>query len=395
MGNVAGNRAVVAEPLRRQAARDGSNEVRDTERPLVSLVVPAYNEAALIERNLERLCRYMQSLEARYRWEIVLVNDGSTDRTGDLAEEFARAQPNVRVFHHITNFGLGQAFKFAFRHCRGEYVVTLDADLSYSPDHIPRLLAKISETRAKVVVASPYMRGGRISNVPLVRRTLSIWANRFLALAAKGNVSTLTSMVRAYDGVFLRSLDLRSRGMEVMPEIIYKARLLGARVEEIPAHLDWGLLAEVPQRRSSMKLWRHAMSIVLSGFLFRPVVFFLLPGLLMLGFAAYVNSWMIAHFLDQFARMDAYPLLFERASAAVSAAYAASPHTFIIGIASTMLAIQLISLGILALQSKNYFEELYHLASMVYRSQNEAARGAPADAQAGRERGYGRASNDA
>ena len=344
----------------------------ETRLPRVSLVVPAYNEAALIESNLAKLCLYMKSLEADYRWEIVLINDGSTDGTAEIVEAFARRQKNVRVFHHITNFGLCQAFKFAFRHCHGDYVVTLDADLSYSADHIQQLLQKITETRAKIVVASPYMEGGRISNVPWLRRTLSIWANRFLATTAEGHLSTLTSMVRAYDRRFLQSLNLRAKGMEVMPEIIYKAKLLGARIEEIPAHLDWGLLKEAPLRRSSMKLWRHTMSVILSGFLFRPVMFFIFPGLAMFFFAAYVNAWMVIHFSQKYAELTQYSAIFERASAAVSAAYAASPHTFIIGISALMLAIQLVSLGILALQSKSYFEEIFHLASTIYRSDNES-----------------------
>ncbi|MES2352820.1 MAG: glycosyltransferase family 2 protein [Pseudomonadota bacterium] len=340
----------------------------------MSLVVPAYNEAALIEENLARLCRYMRSLESVYRWEIVLINDGSVDRTGDLAEAFARRNHNVRVYHHITNFGLGQAFKFAFRHCRGEYIVTLDADLSYSPDHIQRLLDTITTSRAKIVLASPYMEGGKISNVPWLRKTLSVCANRFLAMTTNGHFSTLTSMMRVYDGRFLRSLDLRSKGMDVMPEIIYKARLLGARIVEIPAHLDWGLQNAEPERRSSMKLWRHTASIILSGFVFRPVMFFVLPGLAMLAFAAYVNTWMVIHFAEHFSELTQYQLFFERASAAVSAAYAGSPHTFIIGISSLVLGIQLVGLGVLALQNKNYFEEIFHLASTIYRSHSESRR---------------------
>src|SRR5438105_4168096 len=72
-----------------------------TRQPLVSLIVPTYNKTALIENNLLRLCRYMASLESLYRWEIVLVNDGSLDSTGDLAEAFARRHNHVRVFHHI------------------------------------------------------------------------------------------------------------------------------------------------------------------------------------------------------------------------------------------------------------------------------------------------------
>lgn len=342
-------------------------------RPLVSLVVPAFNEASIVEQNLARLCDYMKGLEANFRWEIVVINDGSTDQTGDLIDAIAESNPNVRVFHHITNFGLGQAFKFAFNRCRGEYVLTLDADLSYSPDHIKQLLEKIQATKAKIVVASPYMEGGKISDVPWLRKVFSVGANRFLSRAAKGELSTLTSMVRVYDARFLRSLNLRAQGMEVMPEIIYKAKLLGARIEEIPAHLDWSeLRARTTTRQSSMRLWRHTVSIILSGFLFRPVMFFILPGLLLLLFATYVNGWVVAHFISQFQILTQFPAFFPRASAAVSAAYAQSPHTFIIGISSLMLGIQLVGLGILALQNKNYFEEIFHLASTIYRSNVES-----------------------
>lgn len=361
--------------LRMRSAPDserGRCDIRQDTRPLVSLVLPAYNEAALLERSLQRLCEYMRGLEDRFRWEIVLINDGSTDGTAEIAEEFSRRQPNVRVYHHITNFGLGQAFKFAFRHCRGDYVLTLDADLSYDVGHIERLLERIVVSQARIVVASPYMEGGEISSVPWLRRNLSIGANRFLAATSQSGLSTLTSMVRVYDGRFLRSLHLRSTGMEIIPEIIYKARLLGGRIEEIPAHLDWSLLQETPGRRSGMRLWRHSMRVILSGFLFRPVVFFILPGLLILLFSIYANGWVVSHFLDAFAQATQYTSFFERSSAALSAAFALAPHSFIVGIASLMVAIQLISLGILSLQSKSYFEELFHLGSTIFRTTSES-----------------------
>jgi glycosyltransferase involved in cell wall biosynthesis len=345
---------------------------RQAGKPLVSLVVPAYNEAALVERNLHRLCRYMKSLENEYRWEIIFINDGSTDQTGELAEAFANTRDNMHVFHHMTNFGVGQAFKLAFEHCRGDYVVTLDLDLSYSPDHIRKLLTKIRETRAKIVVASPYMKEGMVSNVPRLRRILSTCANRFLARTARGSLSTLTSMVRAYDGKFVKSLNLRSLGMEVNPEVIYKAKLLNARIDEIPAHLDWGIQkAEGVKRRSSMKVLRHTLAILVSGFLFRPVMFFIIPGLGLLLFAFYVNTWTVIHFFEEYQNLAQYTWFFSRASAAVGAAYSQYPHTFIVGLLSLMLAIQLLSLGILALQSKSYFEEIFHLGASIHKLAQE------------------------
>jgi glycosyltransferase involved in cell wall biosynthesis len=354
---------------------------RELDRPLVSLVVPAYNEGTIVQPHLAALCGYMERLESEYRWEIVFVNDGSTDETGKQAEEFARTRPNVRVLHHRHNFGMGQAFKFAFQHCRGDYVVTLDLDLTYAPGHIETLLSRLRETGAKVVVASPYMDGGRISNVPWLRRVLSVWANRFLSLMVKGHLSTLTGMVRAYDGPFLRTLSLRSLDGEINPEIIYKATLLKADIREVPGHLDWG--EQQPDRvrrrtRITAKMVRHTLAVMLSGFLFRPVMFFILPGLALLAFSLFASSWAFIHFLDHYRVLTQYPDFSRRASAAMAAAFALSPHTFVVGGIAGMLAVQLMSLGILALQSKSYFEEIFHLGTTMYKSvraQREADRG--------------------
>src|SRR3989449_2170767 len=346
--------------------------------PLVSVVVPAFNEAAIVEKNLAALCRYLESLEDEYRWEMVFINDGSSDGTGRLVEAFARGRNNIRVLHHAVNFGLGQAFKFAFKHCRGEYIVTMDLDLSYSPDHIRRLLSRIRETRAKVVVASPYMKGGHISNVPWLRRTLSVWANRFLSATAKGSLSTLTGMVRVYDARFLKTLNLRAMGMEINPELIYKAMMLRGRIEEIPAHLDWRLQnAAGPKRKSSMRVLRHTMSTLFSGFLFKPFMFFIIPGLGLLLFSLYVNAWMLAHFLAEYQKFPQVAWFFSRASAAVATAYHQAPHTFFVGLMSLTLAIQFISLGILALQSKRYFEEIFHLGTTIYKTNRDDGRARP------------------
>ncbi|MDJ0927449.1 MAG: glycosyltransferase family 2 protein [Gammaproteobacteria bacterium] len=331
-------------------------------RPFVSLVLPAFNEEPIIDATLQSLLDYMAKLESKYRWELIIIDDGSTDRTAALAEAFASQHDNVYFLSHFTNFGLGQALKFAFNNCSGDYILTLDADLSYAPSHIERLLETIQESRAKIVVASPYLKGGKISNVPWLRKTLSITANRFLALAAKNDLSTITSMVRVYDARFLKSLPLKSMGMDIIPEIIYKSMILGARIEEIPAHLDWSSFkSATTQRRSSMRVVTHTFAILFSGFLFRPFMFFVIPGLILLLFSVYVNVWMIAHFVGEFSALTGVEGFFPRASAAVGAAYANQPHTFIIGLLSLMLSIQLIGLGILSLQNKSYFEEIFHL----------------------------------
>ena len=331
--------------------------------PLVSIIVPAYNEEALLAENLSELHAYLESPDRDFDWELLVINDGSSDNTGAIADEFAQSKANVRVLHHPSNFGLGQALKFGFANTSGDYVITMDVDLSYDTQHIDELLAKIRESHAKIVLASPYMTGGSIKNVPRLRKTLSIWGNRFLSFFVKGHFSTLTSLVRIYDGPFIRSLDLRSMGMDVMPETLYKAMVLQARIREVPARLDWGpQLVLGAGRTSSMRVIRHVFSTILSGFVFRPFLFFVIPGVLIGTFSLYVNFWMFVHFFEEITVLNQSGVAYSY-SDAFAAAYRANPHTYIIGFLSLMLAIQLVGMGLIALQSKKYFEDLFHLGS--------------------------------
>lgn len=342
-------------------------------KPLVSLVAPAYNEALILQDNLSLLCDYMTSLESEYDWEVVIVNDGSKDDTGWLAQEFARSRQNVRVLHHRVNRGLGQALKTGFSGCKGDYIAVVDLDLSYSPEHIGLLLRKIRETQAGVVVASPYMPGGCVSNVPWLRRELSVWANRFLSVAAKRNLATLTGMVRVYDAEFLRSLTIRSTGMDINPEIIHKAFLLKAPIKEVPAHLHWRaeqVKPGKPQRQSSMKLVKHTWDILFSGFLLRPVMFFIAPSLVFFVMSLFANTWVIIHCLSSYYHL-AQQTPFPDATEAVALAFNYAPHTFFIGGITLMLAIQFFSLGVLSVQNKSYFEELFYLNTAIYKARQD------------------------
>lgn len=342
--------------------------------PRVSIVIPAFNEAVMLRSSLETLHGYMTALNDRYRWELIVVNDGSSDGTDEILKQFASARPGIRVVHHPRNLGLGQALKSGFEVSTGDYVVVLDCDLSYGPEHIEKLLDKIRKDQAKIVVASPYAEGGRVSHVPWLRRTLSKWANRFLATVARCRLSTVTGMARVYDGQFIRSISLRSRGQEISPEIIYKGLLLRAQIDEIPGHLDWKIQRSAgASRTSSMRVVSHIVSTIFSGFLFRPFVFFLLPGLALLLLASYTTIWMFIHFLEAYQALES-GWIFARASVAVAHAYQAFPHTFIVAGLSSMLSVQLISLGVLSLQSKQYFEEVFNLGSAIYGQLREGLR---------------------
>jgi hypothetical protein len=249
----------------------------------------------------------------------------------------------------------------------------MDVDLSYSPDHIERLLDTIIKTRAKIVIASPYMPGGKISNVPWLRRILSLWANRFLSLTAKGKIYTLTGMVRAYDRQFISSLNLKSMDMEINPEIIYKAQMLRALIIEIPAHLNWSLQkAKGKARQSSMRLARGILSGIMSGFIFRPFMFFFVPGIILLLVTLYIIVWIFINIYLVYPEITVYGNFFDdHFSAAVAAVFRERPYAFFIGGISLIVSFQFISLGFLSLQNKRYYEELFHLNSRILRKQLE------------------------
>jgi glycosyltransferase involved in cell wall biosynthesis len=332
---------------------------------LLSIVLPAYNEEALIGETLDLVCAHLKTLEDRYEWEVLVVDDGSKDATASIIEAFALGEPRVRLLRHVTNFNLGQALRFAFNQARGDYVITLDSDLSYAPEHIELLADTIIETRAKIVIASPYIQGGQVTAVPRMREMMSRMANKLLALTAKGSLTTITGMVRAYDRRFILGLDLKATDFEINTEIIYKAQLLRALIVEVPAHLDWSRQQAVgPRRTSSIRLVRAIASQAFSSFLFRPFMYFIVPGLIILVMALYSLGWAAYHTL----RFWALPEVDEFSDALLDA-FQLSPHSFLVGGISLIVAIQLISLGILSAQQKRYFDELFHLGTAAYREQ--------------------------
>ena len=334
--------------------------------PTASVIIPAYNEAGIIVESLTAVHEYMHTLDGEFVWEIVVVDDGSTDGTGLLVDKFAATHDHMRVLHHRVNLKLGQALRFAFNHCTSDYFVTFDADLSYSPDHIGRLLRTIVDTAARIVVASPYNKDGTTTNIPFLRRLASRMANRMLAGAARGELSTLTGMVRAYDRRFLSSLNLKAMDTEINTEIIYKAQLLRARIVEIPAHLDWSYQRErQAERKSSIRMSRSTHSSVVMSFLFRPVLFFVIPGLIVLALASWMIIWIGIRVGQNFAA-DSGPFD-PRFSNALSHAYEENAYSFIVGGIALVLGAQLLTLGIISMQAKRYFEELFHLGSSVLR----------------------------
>jgi len=203
-------------------------------KPFISLILPAYNEESIIIKSVGVIVDYMKSKEDKFSWEILIINDGSKDNTGELAESLAVENKNLRVIHHPVNLNLGRALQTGFKNAHGDIIVVLDMDLSYSVDHIERLVDKQIETDAEIVIASPYMKKGKVTKVPFIRALLSRTVNRFMRFAAQEKYYTFTGMARAYKADFIKNLNLKTKDYEINPEILYKAMILRARIIEIP-----------------------------------------------------------------------------------------------------------------------------------------------------------------
>lgn len=333
------------------------------QKPFISVILPCYNEEAILANTLKILINYLENKESKYSWEILIINDGSKDKTGLIADEFSDKSKDIRVIHHPVNLNLGRALQTGFRHAKGDSIIVLDVDLSYSVDLIEQLIDKLYETYSDIVIASPYMPGGKTTAIPFSRRIMSLWVNKFMRLASQDKYYTYTSMVRAYRSSYIKNLNLKTKDYEISPEIMYKSMILRAAIVEIPAHLDWTEQNKYKgQRTSSMRVLRGFFSGIMSAFIFRPYVFFLAIGTFLMALSMYELIWLLIDTLSHLSG-DQPNGIDKSFSISLAIQWQKNPQTFMVGGVTFLAAIQFLSLGFLSLQSKRYFEELFHLGS--------------------------------
>ncbi len=256
---------------------------------LVSIIIPCYNEEKVIEKNVRQIIDLI-SRHSDYRWEIICVNDGSKDGTGQILDDLAKRFAVVSVIHHPTNYGQGRGLRNAFAKSQGEYIITMDADLSYDVNHITELLAATERVNADIYLVSAYMDGGVVENVPPLRRFLSRWGNRFLCFMYGQDIHVMSCVVRLYKRKVIETLELFSEGMEINLEVLNYARIANFKMTEIPGRLIWRKekTAEAkPARVSKMRLVNTIKSYFRIGTFFRPslmmsypAVFFIIVGIL-------------------------------------------------------------------------------------------------------------------
>jgi glycosyltransferase involved in cell wall biosynthesis len=196
------------------------------------VVLPTYNEAETVVEVLQRL------RAAAPDAEVLVVDDGSPDRTADLAEGAADRLGGVTVLRRDAKRGLGGAYRegFSWGLDRGfEALIEMDADLSHDPAALPDLIAGLEA--GDLVIGSRYVAGGAVAHWGFHRRLLSWGGNRYSAILLGMPVKDLTSGFRAYRADAIRSVDptsVTAEGYGFQIEMAYRIAQAGGRIQEIP-----------------------------------------------------------------------------------------------------------------------------------------------------------------
>jgi len=202
----------------------------------LSVIAPMFNERENVPGTIEQIEAALKHYPEP--WELIIVDDGSSDGSADEVERCAAGKPHIRLISYRPNRGRGYAIRQGFAAARGRFVVTVDFDLSYEPGHILRMEQMLrQQPETDIVLASAYAPGGKVENVPFGRLVLSKIGNLLLRYAFPKPIYTSTCIVRAYRREALERLELCEDGKEIHLEILRKAFALGMRIEEIPATL--------------------------------------------------------------------------------------------------------------------------------------------------------------
>lgn len=203
--------------------------------PRTLIVTPTYNERENLERFIGGVLRWAPEAH------VLVVDDGSPDGTGELADRLAAADPRIRVMHRPGKMGLASAYVQAFQKGLAEgyeLLFEMDADLSHDPAHLPQFFRAFEEG-ADLVIGSRNIPGGGVTGWGAGRHFLSKGGSLYSRTILGLPIRDLTSGYKAFRNETLRAIDLgsvKSEGYSFQIELTYRAHQKGFRIVEVPIH---------------------------------------------------------------------------------------------------------------------------------------------------------------
>ena len=192
----------------------------------ISIVLPALNEEGNIEAAIQDIQSYFNSREEKY--EIIVINDGSTDSTGDIAERLAKENGSVRVIHHPVNKGYGSALKEGFENSKYKYVFFTDSDRQFDIKGLDILLPLIKTDAVEIIIGYRLKRKD-----PFLRRFLSWGYNSLVGYLFDLNVKDIDCAFKIFRKDIFSKIEIESKNFFVNTEVLAKAMYFGFNVLEV------------------------------------------------------------------------------------------------------------------------------------------------------------------
>lgn len=200
------------------------------EKPLISIVIPVFNEELTVGAVIERVRVSVE--KTGFPYEILVIDDCSTDNSLEILKG-----KKVRVYHLPRHMGKGYALRLGFREAKGQIIVTLDSDGSHKPEELQKLLKPIINNEADFVIGSRFLYAENIFSNKLNRIGVQLFD--FFIRLLTGKVTTDSqSGYRAFKSAVLRNITLKSNGYEIESEMLVKALKKGFRTKEVSIRFE-------------------------------------------------------------------------------------------------------------------------------------------------------------
>lgn len=197
----------------------------------LSIIVPAYNEENTIEEILSRVLKV--KIDGIEKIEIIVVDDGSKDKTSDIVKKIAAQVKNITLIQHKKNKGKGAAVVTGIKASKGDILLIQDADLEYNPVDIPKLVAPILKKRARVVYGTRLRMQPKLFGKNKTPLLLHFFGNKFLSLVTSilygAHVTDMETGYKVMDRNVLAGVILRSHSFDFEPEVT--AKILKRRIK--------------------------------------------------------------------------------------------------------------------------------------------------------------------